>query len=359
MPGARAADTLDRMSTPTSTDRVTLRAPDDVLAKVPFLIGFHPTESLVALAFDDSRQLRFATRIDLPASSDGDAVADMTRRLVRLLCTRGACYSVLVAYTACRQDATPILRTVLAAFGDAGITVLDALVADGRRWWSDVCADPECCPPEGRPYDLSRHPVTARSIYGGEVALADQEALRRSLAPPCGPERSAMETTLRRIEAEVASDGSSEDGGVPPAMEEGPDSELAAVQSRAAYVCELLRAHRPGGRQASDEEVARVAIHVADVTVRDEVWSSMTAQSARQHVAFWTEVVRRVVAPYDVAPAALLAFAAWLQGKGALARCALERAHASDPGYTMARLIEDLLLRGVPPEAWTPPHRAC
>ena len=348
------------MSTPTSTDRLTLRAPDDVLAKVPFLIGFHPAESLVALAFDDARQLKCATRIDLPASTDGDAIADMTGRLVRLLCSRSTCYCVLVAYTARREDATPILRAVLAAFGEAGISVLDAIVADGRRWWSDVCADPACCPPEGRPYDLSRHPVTARSIYGGEVALADQEALRESLAPPSGPARTAMEATIRRVEAEVTPEGSSdraEDGVRAAAL--GPASELAVVKSRAAFVGELLRSHRPGGHRASDEEVARVVIHVADVTVRDEVWSSMTPESAPAHVAFWTEVVRRVVAPYDVAPAALLAFAAWLHGKGALARCALERAHASDPGYTMARLIEDLLLRGVPPEVWTPPHQAC
>ncbi|GAA2759690.1 DUF4192 domain-containing protein [Actinopolymorpha rutila] len=320
------------MSTPTGTDRLTLRGPEDVLAKIPFLVGFHPEESLVTLTFDEDRELTLTARADLPEP-------DLTPQELRAAGDRLAClvfgrevrYCLLVAYTASRARATPALRAAVTAFADVDVTVLDAIVADGRRWWSDVCADPACCPPEGKPYDLASHPLTARSIYRGEVALAGQEEFRRTVAPPAGAAREAAELAVAR----VVSAGSAVPAG--------------------AGVAAGLFARAGAGDRLTDEDVARVAVEVGDVAVRDEFWSQITRESADRHVEFWSDVVRRTVPPHDVAPAALLAFAAWLQGQGALARCALERVHSVDPDYSMARLIEQVLRCGIPPEAWEPP----
>jgi hypothetical protein len=320
------------MSTPTGTDRLTLRGPEDVLAKIPFLVGFHPEESLVTLTFDEDRELTLTARADLPNP-------DLTPQELRATGDRLAClvfgrevrYCLLVAYTASRERATPALRAAVAAFAAVDVTVLDTIVADGHRWWSDACADFSCCPPEGKPYDLASHPLTARSIYRGEVALAGQEEFRRTVAPPSGAARVAAEQALARV------------------VSAGP------VGPAGAGVAAGLFARAGEGDRLSDDEVARVAVEVGDVAVRDEFWSQITRESADRHVAFWSEVVRRTLPPHDVAPAALLAFAAWLQGQGALARCALERVHACDPDYSMARLIEQVLRCGIPPEAWEPP----
>ncbi|MFD2080649.1 protein of unknown function [Actinopolymorpha cephalotaxi] len=323
------------MRTPTGTDRLTLRGPEDVLAKIPFLVGFHPEDSLVTLTFDEDRELTLTARADLPEP-------DLTPQELRAAGDRLAClvfgrevrYCLLVAYTASRARATPALRAAVAAFADVDVTVLDAIVADGTRWWSDVCADPVCCPPEGKPYDLASHPLTARSIYRGEVALAGQEEFRRTVAPPSGAARVAAEQALARVVSARAADLGGHDG--------------------AGLVARLF-ARAGGGERLTDEEMARIAVEVCDVAVRDEFWSQITRESADRHVEFWSEVVRRTVPPHDVAAAALLAFAAWLQGQGALARCALERVHACDPDYSMARLIEQVLRCGIPPEAWEPP----
>ena len=347
------------MTTSTSSDRtrVTLRTPDDVLAKVPFLVGFHPQESLVVLAFGPDQQLLFTLRVDLPdeaevgLSGSGDrdvALSDdctvtrtFVRPLVRVVRTRGASRALLVAYTSSREAARPVLRATHRTMAGVGIEVLDLLVADGRRWWSDACDDAGCCPPTGNPYDLASHPVTVSSVFAGEVALADEDAVRRSLAPVEGPSRKSMQDMTARVLAEMAE-----------RFSDAPDRVAATTAAGRRHVVDLLRRRGSDPAGLSDRQVAEASVFVSDLDARDAIWRLVTKESARLHVALWSEVCRRAVKPYDVAPATLLAFAAWLGGEGALARCALERAIASNPDYPMAGLVEELLIGVVPPEAW-------
>src|SRR5262245_30004287 len=48
--------------------RVTLRTPTDVLAAVPYLLGFHPGESVVIIGLHGAR-LAFNVRADLPPAA--------------------------------------------------------------------------------------------------------------------------------------------------------------------------------------------------------------------------------------------------------------------------------------------------
>ena len=50
--------------------------------------------------------------------------------------------------------------------------------------------------------------------------------------------------------------------------------------------------------------------------------------------------------------AALLAWAAWQSGDGALAWCALDRCDEVDPAYGLSALIAEALERAVPPSVW-------
>ena len=88
--------------------------------------------------------------------------------------------------------------------------------------------------------------------------------------------------------------------------------------------------------------------------IRDVLWAEISRPRGAQHVAFWTDVVRRAPLDYAAPPAALLAFSAWMAGEGALAWCALDRCRESDPGYTMAALIATALQAAMPPSAWKP-----
>ena len=73
----------------------------------------------------------------------------------------------------------------------------------------------------------------------------------------------------------------------------------------------------------------------------------MTRAVAPAHVGFWTDVVRRAPDDLLAAPAALLAFAAWLAGHGALAWCAVDRCQAVQPDYALAARVAGLLVDAV------------
>jgi hypothetical protein len=102
-------------------------------------------------------------------------------------------------------------------------------------------------------------------------------------------------------------------------------------------------------------DVARLATLLAvSLEVRDVAWAEMSHDNAASHVDLWRDVVRRVPVDLRAAPAALLGFAAWLSGDGALAWCAVECAQEASPGYGMAGLLTQALAGAVPPSAWRP-----
>ena len=110
--------------------------------------------------------------------------------------------------------------------------------------------------------------------------------------------------------------------------------------------------HTRDGTAPSDAELARLLRGVLDVRVRDAAWSVLRREVAADHVAFWSDVVRRTPDPLVPAPAALLAFAAWQAGHGALAWCAVDRCREVDPSYSLAGLVAQILEGAVPPTAW-------
>jgi hypothetical protein len=110
--------------------------------------------------------------------------------------------------------------------------------------------------------------------------------------------------------------------------------------------------HVAAGTTPDDAEVARLLRGMLDVRVRDAAWSPLRRPQAREHVELWADVVRRAPDPLVPAPAALLAFAAWQAGQGALAWCAVDRCVEVDPGYSLAGLVAERLTRAVPPDTW-------
>ena len=81
----------------------------------------------------------------------------------------------------------------------------------------------------------------------------------------------------------------------------------------------------------------------------------MTPERSAEHVAFWSDVVRRVPDEAVAGPASMLAFCAWQEGNGALAQIALDRAQAAQPDYSLASLLREAVSAGLPPRAAVPP----
>lgn len=298
----------------------TARSPEDLLAVVPTVLGFHPEESLVMLTFGGSRS--FHARVDLPDRPDHiDAVVEAL--LVPALQHRPD-KVVFVAYSADADAASATVLRASDAFAAHGFAVLTPLRSDGSCW-CEVRRGERAAEP--RPYDVRAHALTAQGVLEGRVTLASRAALAASVAADPG----AAELVWQAWLAQAALP--------PPGQRE---------------LCDLLDGGH-GGRAAplADADIARIVRACQDPGVRDAAWCGLRRESAEDAVTFWSGVVVRT--PDDLADGvcAVLAFAAWLAGHGALAWCALDRSFAADPACSLARLVADLLQAAVPPTAWS------
>ena len=295
--------------------RITARRPEDLLAVVPVVLGFHPTESVVLLTFGARRQ--FHARIDLPRTP-----AEIAATVAALLApsVREQAQAVaLVLYAGERTAATArwASRALVRGFEGAGIRVIDAIRADGECWFA-LLPRRGGAPARGVRYDVTTHPISAQAVFEGRAVLASRSAVAETLRPdPAAAARLA--DTAREVR---------------PADH---DTVAAAVATAA----------REG--RWTDPVLASVLLGLRDPKVRDAAWGSMRRPESPKHVRLWTDAVRRAPAELCAGAAAVLAYAAWLAGDGALAWCAVDRCREHEPGNSLARLVADLLEQAVPP----------
>jgi Domain of unknown function (DUF4192) len=327
-----------------SSTTLRVSTPEDLLALIPWVLGFHPEESLVLVVVSGGGGNLHA-RVDLPLDEDEAEVAFASLR--QAVCNARARQVALVAYTDDAARAFDVTDRLTAELELDDVHVLGAVRADGERWYSLDC-DPDCCPAEGQPYDLSTHPFTAEAVLDGQVTYSDRQALADSILPvdPDAVDAVAEAADDARRRAVAA-------GRHPLGMDD-PDGGRRHLVGEGEWVRWRIRRHVTHGEPLDDLEAGRLVAAVADIEVRDVAWAEMTRASAEAHVELWREVVRRTPMHLLAAPAALLAFAAWLAGDGALAWCAVERCQEAQPDYSMAELIGRALTRAVPPSSWEP-----
>ncbi|GAA2368880.1 DUF4192 domain-containing protein [Dactylosporangium salmoneum] len=322
--------------------RLRPRGPAELLSAMPYMLGFHPTDSLVALGLRGA-SLHLLLRCDLPASSgDGDVLADQYAHMFRRNALDGA---LLIGYGPPAR-AEPFLRTVADALTGCGIPLLDVLRTHEGRFWSLACERPGCCPPEGRPFDPTTSVIAAEATLAGLVALPDRSAVEAGFAGPSGPALAAMEEAGNRANLRV--------------LRLVTGREPAAVRSlllgagRAAL--EGALGQYEAGRRLTDDEVAWMQVLLHIVAFRDRAWRRLDRDlrrggpAAQAHRQLWTDLVRRCE-PGAAAPAAtMLAYLSWRDGDGLRATLALDRALDADPGYSAAGLMSQILGRGLSPE---------
>jgi hypothetical protein len=112
----------------------------------------------------------------------------------------------------------------------------------------------------------------------------------------------------------------------------------------------------PRNKAALARLVVMVSWLCAQVRPRDLLLRALTIDEDRQLLAsartLLTEGVR-CASGADVAPlASVLAVCAWVDGDGAAARVALDRALDADPAYSLAALVSAALDAGTPPWCW-------
>ena len=311
---------------------LTVRTEADLLAVVPTSFGFHPEESLVMMVVGRDGHPMFA-RVDLPAGPD-EADAAAAEFVQAAVVNRGESV-VLIAYTDDEDAAFRAIVHVVGDLADAGFGLMIAMRADGRRWYR-VLPGPEDL--EGVLYDLESHPITAAAVMAGQVTHARRDDLAQSLLPRDPDLVDAVAVAHAAL----------------------PAVDADAMPAEARWLDDWVTARLETGEgmgEVDPDDVARVVRDLAVSALNEVAGVTLDRAGAAAHVRLWTDVVRHC--PLDLlAPAAgVLALASWLEGHGAMAWCAIDRALQSDPDCTMARSVGQLLEAAVPPSVWEPGDR--
>ena len=161
---------------------VRLSSPTDLLSAIPYLVGYHPHDSVVCIAVRDQQPLCFVNLPVAAAVADGATVQKAAAHVAAAAHT-----AIIVGYgTPHRVDAvTAQLHTALSA---SDVTVAAMWRSTGRRF---SCLTPGCrdCPADGEAYDPDTSPVAAQLVVQGAVALPDRDTLAAQLEAVQGQRR--------------------------------------------------------------------------------------------------------------------------------------------------------------------------
>ena len=343
---ARAKQATPPKSTSRPSERrVRIGSPTALLAVVPLLLGFEPGNSMVVIGTEPPRaEVRVTLRYNLPDPPDGRLAAEIVRHAVGVLAAQHIESAVAVGYGP-EYLVSPLAEALRDHSPQAGIAVTELLRAEQFRYWSYICAEPGCCPPEGTPFDVRDHPAALAMMAASAEAtvLASRDELVASLAPAGGEAGAAMHRATRRAEEQVARLLAR----IARSSRKGSGRRLIATSGLQA-VTDAIKLYR-GGDRIGTEQAAWLTVVLRDMRVRDDAWSRMDPDKVTAHLRLWTDLTLMARPGYVAAPASLLAFVAWQAGNGALANVALDRALTDIPQYSMALLLRQAIDSGAPP----------
>lgn len=313
-----------------------IRTSGDLVAILPYLIGFYPSHSLCAVALVAGR-VAGCTRVGI-SNEDGEAASDVLRSLAYLYdciaIDRAPDAVALVGYGP-GHEITPVMDVAIRWVEERGVRLLDAVRVDDERFWSYQCTDPACCPPEGHPVDREA-PIAVEAVAQGVPVMASRDEVAALVAANAGAQRAAMVAATETARTWLL-------------------DALAGLPLRQARLWSYREGHRrlraaietyAAGDTLTDADAARLSVLLGDLAVRDVAWILVNAAEIETHRALWCDMTRRAVDNVE-ACASLAAFAAYMDGDGALANLALERAFAASPQYTMARLVRTSIDTGL------------
>jgi hypothetical protein len=312
----------------------TLTSPHDLLAAIPFLIGYHPQDSLVLVALKDEA-VGMAMRVDMPVGVSAEGYDLLASHFLR----DGADGAFIVAYVGeGAVDPENVLINTSAALVRAGIDIKESLIVRNNRFRSMICSDLTCCPPGGSVIpDLGSSRIAAEHVIAGHpMPFENVDGLVQSIA--------AVASSFESVWADEVQ-----------AFWVSSDSEEIQELQRdgATAIIDLVGEYREG-RGAEDRELAaRVIGRLSDIQVRDFALGSHTDESADYYWAMWRDLLR--IAPRGfVAPVAcLFAAMAYERGEGALAHKGLDRGLGDDDQYSLAHLLRRVFTAGWPPQSFS------
>jgi hypothetical protein len=316
--------------TTTQRHQVKLRDPGDLIAAVPHLLGFWPTNSLVICAHTGlvGSQVALCLRANLPEPQHYRVLAEQLRSPV--LRAGVTAVTLLVVCDSAGSPPLPLahaglIKTVSRVFAESGVAVQHELwtssITHGASWW---CYDNFEC--NGQVPDPATSELAAASAAEGIITYHSREEMRATLEP-------ADKTPLASRGERIAM-----------ALDQRPD-ESRAMKLVADAIADL----REGTFVLDEDRVVDLAVALSHVRARDSCLRPTVTQLGLTVERMWIDLTRAMPPPYRAEPAALLAVTAFLRGDGALAGVALEAALQANPSHEVSTMLRRAMDVGYPP----------
>ena len=318
------------MTTHTAT---ALTSPHDLLAAVPFMVGYHPKDSLVAMALRDDKVV-MAMRVDFP---EPDLILATSETIAMHLIREQASEAIVVGYLPANTLETDSLAIVREVIARHDIIVKECIAVRGDRFRSNLCQDIGCCPPEGNPIPLlTDSRVTAEQVAAGNpLPYLDLDEMKRSIAAQ--PADKELNKLIKKI-ADIDYDS----------------DEVTLLQRQGVNaIIELAMEFKGAGFSGNKALIALVLARLLDLQVRDYAMGMSTEESCEQLWDMWRWLLRIAPRGYVAPVAVIFAIMSYERGDGALAQRALDRAFEDSAKYQMAKLLRRTFAAGWPPSAFT------
>jgi len=369
------------------TTTIHLSGPADVLAVLPYQLGFHPHDCLVVVSLHGTR-MGLVQRIDLPPPGHVDeAVAAMIAPL-RQEDPRSV---LLIGFEERECESRAMLDEMANACTADGVQVADRMVVRGGRWFELDCTQ-SWCPPEGLPLPAPSGVSAVAEFVGREIyPLADRSALADQLEPsrPLLSRqvlRLADERLQLRQEATNAQDS---EPSTPGTEQTRGEKHLHRFRASELALWSLVLCGRDDAepiRTLPAQDLAMLAVSLTDVDLRDGLIGWLCPGTLPKNLIdplLFQQMARALPGPpwleggaadtaralglqrierrlcelsaalpdvWAVPTLTVLASFTWWRGDGALTRIALDRALRAQPQYRLARLLERMVDLAIRPE---------
>src|ERR1019366_6306857 len=245
------------MTTHTATE---LTSPHDLLAAVPFMVGYHPIDSLVTMALRENKVV-MAMRIDFP---DMDSMIAVSQTIAAHLVREGADEAIVVGYLPTNLSYVDPLAITRDVIGAQNIIVKESIEVRAGRFKSSFCRDLDCCPPEGTPLPpLSDSRVTAEQVAAGNpLPYLDLDEMKRSIAAL--PVDKELRKALKAI----------------PEIDCDEDDAKMLQRDGASAINQMMIAFNTDGIVNDKELIALVLVRLLDLQVRDYAMGMSTESTS-------------------------------------------------------------------------------
>lgn len=357
---------------PDDDPQLTLRNPAELADALPYLMGFHPTDSIVMVALH-GRRGRFGGRLRLGIPRAPGEWPHVAEQLAECLVSgserRGPRPDGIIVFLCQDPDLgsevtssqvmeklRPLAQLLRTACGALDVPVLEALCISDGRYWSYCCPDARCCPPEGNVLALPGTSVlAAAATFAGLQVRGSLREMEARLAPWRRPAAADQERVLAAAEEAL----------VPRILDEEERLRVGweTLELAGRVMRRLAGAPPATGRTDADalddgliahDEAAALVLGLQDRTTRDRAAEWMEGPDAAPAQRLWRALARRCVGRYGehaAAPLTLAGWVAWSTGDEPAARVALGLALRADPEYQFAQLLHQACNQGLDPEA--------